>query len=123
MESRRFAKKVEDFKCEVCKAEVNGSGYTDHCPNCLWSKHVDVNPGDRKSECKGLMKPVKTEHDRNGFGIIYVCDKCHERKRVNANASDNKELLFTLLNGMPLAKSGKRAARKPVASKRKKRKS
>jgi len=39
---RKFSKKVENFTCEACGNKVKGSGYTDHCPNCLYSKHVDV---------------------------------------------------------------------------------
>ena len=42
-----FTRKVEDFTCEHCGREVHGNGYTNHCPHCLHSKHVDVNPGDR----------------------------------------------------------------------------
>ncbi|MDD4027925.1 MAG: RNHCP domain-containing protein, partial [Bacilli bacterium] len=43
----------ENFICEVCKKEVKSLGYTarDHCPYCLSSKHVDINPGDRKCTC------------------------------------------------------------------------
>jgi len=51
---KKFQKKKEDFKCEKCGREVIGTGYTNHCPDCLWSKHVDVNPGDRQSKCLGL---------------------------------------------------------------------
>jgi len=77
---------------------VSGSGYTDHCPDCLWSRHVDVNPGDRASKCKGTMKPVKVEHDRNWFVIVYICQKCALEKKVKAAEGDNKELLFQLLS-------------------------
>lgn len=96
-ESRRFSRKKEDFVCKVCGSSVSGTGYTDHCPNCLWSLHVDINPGDRKSDCKGLMEPVKAEHDRNGFIISYICKKCKTRKRVRATSDDNSEELESLL--------------------------
>ena len=56
--TRRFARTVEDFVCEKCGTQVEGDGYTNHCPHCLWSRHVDVNPGDRKATCKGMMEPV-----------------------------------------------------------------
>ena len=38
----------EDFICENCGKDVEKSSYTarDHCPYCLYSKHVDINPGD-----------------------------------------------------------------------------
>ncbi|MEK7158524.1 MAG: RNHCP domain-containing protein, partial [Patescibacteria group bacterium] len=45
--SRTFQRRVEDFTCESCGAQVTGDGYTNHCPQCLVSKHVDVYPGDR----------------------------------------------------------------------------
>lgn len=98
MGSKRFSRNVEDFTCGACKAKVKGTGYTDHCPNCLWSRHVDINPGDRKSDCKGMMRPIKVEHNRNGFLIFYKCQKCKVKKKVNAAENDNKELLFKLLD-------------------------
>jgi len=45
---KKFQKRIENFTCEKCGLFVKGTGYTDHCPNCLWSKHMDINPGDRK---------------------------------------------------------------------------
>ncbi|MDE1870887.1 MAG: RNHCP domain-containing protein [Candidatus Micrarchaeota archaeon] len=96
--SRRFSKNQENFTCDVCKKNVKGTGYTDHCPRCLWSKHMDINPGDRASDCGGLMEPVKSENDRNGFIIIYECRKCKVRKRVRAAENDNEGVLIELLS-------------------------
>lgn len=93
-----FYRKIEDFTCLMCKMEVMGTGFTDHCHNCLWSRHVDNNPGDRSSTCKGMMRPIKTEHNRKGFIIFYRCEKCGIKKRVHAAENDNKELLFKLLD-------------------------
>ena len=56
---KRFSKCVEDFTCEECGSPIEGNGYTNHCPNCLYSKHVDINPGDRKSTCGGIMAPIR----------------------------------------------------------------
>jgi hypothetical protein len=42
---KRFQKTVEDFVCEHCGHPVAGNGYTNHCSQCLWSKHVDDNSG------------------------------------------------------------------------------
>lgn len=53
MQEKKFQRQIEDFVCEKCGKEVKGDGYTDHCPRCLRSKHVDVNPGDRRSKCNG----------------------------------------------------------------------
>ncbi len=56
-----FIRTKENFVCENCGAKVMGNGYTNHCPKCLWSKHVDISPGDREEVCKGLMKPIGVE--------------------------------------------------------------
>ncbi len=91
-----FQKRVEDFVCEVCGTRVKGGGYTDHCPKCLTSKHVDNKPGDRASRCGALMIPVSTEYDGNSFIIHYECAGCGKKTRVKAAKDDNEELLFSL---------------------------
>jgi RNHCP domain-containing protein len=55
---------------------TNGS-YRNHCPLCLWSKHLDVNPGDRASECMGMMRPDRMDH-RSGKGLVIIhhCIRC-----------------------------------------------
>ncbi|MDR0423029.1 MAG: RNHCP domain-containing protein, partial [Rickettsiales bacterium] len=75
MEAKKFIKKVENFVCEQCGFEVLGSGYTNHCPNCLYSKHVDINPGDRLCECEGLMLPIDIEQKGGKFIIVHKCQK------------------------------------------------
>jgi hypothetical protein len=93
----KFRKVVEDFECFRCHAEVKGSGYTDHCPNCLWSLHVDNNPGDRKSDCRGKMKPVSAAYENGSYIISYLCTKCGIRRRFKAAEKDNEELLLELI--------------------------
>jgi rubrerythrin len=97
MKQKRFQKKVEDFRCEKCGEYISGGGYTDHCPFCLWSKHVDVNPGDRESECRGLLEPVGAEVKKDGYLIYYVCIKCGFKHRVKSAKSDNEEEVQKLL--------------------------
>lgn len=68
------------FVCAKCGAEVppltNGS-YRNHCPRCLYSLHVDNVPGDRKSGCGGLMRPVAAVYSgRKGWQIVHKCEKC-----------------------------------------------
>ena len=52
----------ETFVCKNCGRTVvpegAGSDHRNHCPNCLYSLHVDVEPGDRASDCGGHMEPV-----------------------------------------------------------------
>lgn len=96
--TKKFSKHIEDFVCEKCGKKVKGTGYTNHCPDCLWSKHVDVNPGDRQCMCGGMMKPIRTEYVQGEFVIVHHCIKCGIEKRNGAAENDNKELLFNLLS-------------------------
>ena len=73
---KRFNRNIENFICEHCGAEVSGNGYTNHCPHCLYSKHVDINPGDRAAECGGLMEPIDIEQKDGKFIIVHRCQKC-----------------------------------------------
>ena len=67
------------FVCESCgrlvKPATNGS-YRNHCPFCLYSKHLDVLPGDRSSECQGLMEPTELAGSRKGLQIVHRCLRC-----------------------------------------------
>ena len=87
MAEKLFKKNDDSFICEHCGKEVLPLGYSsrDHCPFCLWSKHLDVNPGDRANECKGPMEPIRVEPDsKKGYVIIYRCKKCGELHRNRA---------------------------------------
>lgn len=86
----------EEFICENCKKQVNKTGYTarDHCPHCLYSKHLDINPGDRKNTCHGLMKPIGIEKFKDKYKIIYKCLKCGEtHKNIIANDDNMNEII------------------------------
>lgn len=79
------------FCCENCGAMVlpltNGS-YRNHCPFCLYSKHVDCLPGDRSHDCHGLMEPVDLIYrPKKGYQLVHVCLRCGARK-VNKVAVD-----------------------------------
>lgn len=94
---KKFSKRVENFVCEVCGTKVKGNGFTDHCPNCLWSKHVDINPGDRSAECDGLMEPVGiTQGKEDKLRIVYRCQKCGYQRVNNAVPEDNLERIIQL---------------------------
>ena len=88
----------EKFICENCGKEVDVLGYSarDHCPYCLYSKHVDILPGDRSNNCKGMLKPIGIEKFKDTFKIIYKCEKCkQEHKNIMAN-DDNYDLIIEL---------------------------
>ena len=92
-----FTKRVEDFVCEHCGAEVHGSGFTNHCPKCLWSKHVDIDPGDRAEKCAGLMEPVVVEGSTPNYRLQHRCTKCGAIRRVNIAEGDSKEAILALI--------------------------
>ena len=52
-------------------APLGNGGYRNHCPACLYSKHVDDRPGDRAAGCGGLMRPAGMTH-RSGKGLMIV---------------------------------------------------
>jgi len=79
------------FQCGNCGANVipltNGS-FRNHCPFCLFSKHLDNNPGDRLSNCKGLMRPISLDYSgKKGYQIVHECIQCRKLQR-NKVASD-----------------------------------
>jgi len=94
--ARRFTRKIEDFTCEVCGTGVKGTGYTDHCPQCLWSKHVDIYPGDRGAECEGLMEPIGAARKRLKWRIFYRCQSCGYERFNNATRKDNFQKIIEL---------------------------
>ncbi|MGI5898100.1 MAG: RNHCP domain-containing protein [Candidatus Dojkabacteria bacterium] len=101
---KKFKRQIENFVCEKCGKENIGNGYTDHCSNCLYSKHVDINPGDRQSKCGGLMRPVYVDMKGDKYRIYYKCEKCGYEHRVLASKDDNFEKILTL-TGKPINSS------------------
>ena len=91
-----FSKNDNFFTCENCGSEVNPLNYTsrDHCPYCLYSKHVDINPGDRLNTCKGLLEPIGIEKFKDTYKIIYKCNKCKTlHKNIMANDDDMNKII------------------------------
>ena len=108
MENKRFKKNDSGFVCANCKREVLPLGYTsrNHCPFCLCSLHVDINPGDRANECGGILRPIRSEPDpKKGYVIIHKCDKCGGISRCRAAHEakvqpDDSDLLIKLTAGV-----------------------
>src|SRR3990167_4461202 len=88
-----FTRTTENFKCEHCRLFVEGNGYTNHCQQCLWSKHVDNSPGDRKNMCGGLMKPIRIEKKGKEYAIIHRCAVCGIEKPNKAVKEDSFDML------------------------------
>ena len=92
------------FICENCGNNVypltNGS-FRNHCPFCLCSKHVDIDPGDRKNICGGVMLPIGIKYrSGKGYQILHRCEKCGQtslnKSAENTEQPDNFEILTKL---------------------------
>lgn len=93
---KRFNMIDEEFICENCGKKVPPLEYSarDHCPFCLYSKHVDINPGDRENDCKGLMEPIGIEKYKDTYKIIYKCTKCRKtHKNIAARDDDYNKII------------------------------
>jgi hypothetical protein len=91
----------DTFTCKVCGRTVipegAGTGHRNHCPNCLSSLHVDDEPGDRKSNCGGIMEPVAVWVKKSGeWAIIHRCCRCGKVSPNRVAADDNPMKLMSI---------------------------
>lgn len=95
---KQFTMVDENFVCENCGYSVEKLNYTarDHCPNCLYSKHVDIFPGDRSNTCHGLLKPIGIEKFKDTYKILYRCEKCAELHKNIMARDDNMDIIIEL---------------------------
>lgn len=95
-DEKRFQRTEEDFHCLHCGLFVKGNGYTNHCPRCLWSRHVDIRPGDRAETCGGLMEPLGIDTKGGEYMITHKCEKCGTQKHNSTSPEDNIERIIEL---------------------------
>ena len=95
---KKFNMIDEEFICDECGKTVKKLNYTarDHCPYCLYSKHVDINPGDRKNTCLGMLAPIGIEKFKNTYKIIYKCKKCGMIHKNIMASDDDIDLIIKL---------------------------
>ncbi|MCR5399284.1 MAG: RNHCP domain-containing protein [Lachnospiraceae bacterium] len=91
----------EVFTCKVCGKEIHPEGassdHRNHCPNCLSSLHLDVIPGDRSSDCGGVMEPIAVWVRGDGeWAIIHRCKKCGALSSNRVAADDNPLKLMSI---------------------------
>ena len=89
------------FTCRVCGRQVvpagAGSDHRNHCPNCLSSLHVDVEPGDRQSDCGGIMDAVAVWVRKGGeWAVIHRCRRCGALSSNRTAADDNPMKLMSI---------------------------
>jgi hypothetical protein len=93
------------FHCSHCRAYIStdamlsGVQNRNHCPYCLWSRHLDLyEAGDRLSACKAVMKPIgltiKQTRKKYASGqpgelmIVHLCTECGSLS-INRVAADD----------------------------------
>jgi len=81
----------EAFECAHCSFAVPpapGTAVRNHCPRCLRSVHLDANvPGDRNSDCGGIMDPENANLTEGNFRVTHRCRRCGFTRR-NRLATD-----------------------------------
>ncbi|PSK88763.1 RNHCP domain-containing protein [Murinocardiopsis flavida] len=104
----RQRRQHESFRCVHCHLDVPerapGTAHRNHCPNCLYSKHVDADvPGDRAAECHARMEPISIAVRGAGeWVIIHRCTRCDELS-ANRTAGDDNPLPLVRMAARPLA--------------------
>lgn len=113
---KRSSRPSEEFRCRHCRTFVgalpSGGRHRNHCPHCLYSRHVDGRrPGDRASDCGGSMQPAGAFRRRNGeHVIVHRCLSCGF-ERYNRIAADDD---FVLVLRLPVVEPrGGRREREP----------
>ena len=91
----------DSFTCRVCGRPVvsagAGSSHRNHCPNCLCSLHLDIEPGDREADCGGIMDPVGVWVKKNGeWAVIHRCRRCGHLSSNRTAADDNPMKLMSI---------------------------
>ena len=92
---------TKSFLCTHCGRQVSaqgaGSDHRNHCPYCLYSRHLDITPGDREADCGGSMEPIAVWVRRNGeWAVIHRCKICGSLSSNRIAADDNPMKLMSL---------------------------
>jgi len=92
----------EVFRCRHCHRFVcplpYGGHHRNHCPFCLYSRHVDDRkPGDRISTCGASMEPAGRFQRPNGeYVIVHRCLDCAFERFNRIAADDDFDLVLSL---------------------------
>jgi hypothetical protein len=106
--NRRARHGITTFRCRHCGLDVSldapGTAHRNHCPNCLWSRHLDDDrPGDRAAECGSAMEPIAISVRGDGeWVLVHRCTGC-DALSLNRSAGDDNPLVLVRLAVKPLA--------------------
>lgn len=92
---------TDSFTCKHCGSPVVSAGagadHRNHCPNCLTSLHLDVEPGDRSADCGGLMDAIAVWVRKSGeWAIVHRCRRCGALSSNRVAADDNPMKLMSI---------------------------
>jgi len=99
--------KSQAFRCDHCRVlvvinEYIGTKNRNHCNFCLWSKHVDIEKGDRNADCHSGMQPIGLTMKREGYSrwgelmLIHVCTLCQKIVINRLAADDNTDRILCI---------------------------
>ena len=101
--SQRYKQSEDEvFQCKHCRCFVcppsSGGRHRNHCPFCLYSRHVDDRKsGDRMSTCGSVMEPIGHFQRPNGeYVIVHTCLGCGFERFNRIAADDDFELVLSL---------------------------
>ena len=107
-----------DFTCKHCGAlvstqkAVSGVVNRNHCPYCLYSRHVDLlKAGDRLCACKATMVPVgltlKKSRDKYALNrqgelmLVHCCQACGDLSINRVAADDDPLKILAIIQHQP----------------------
>jgi hypothetical protein len=75
-----------------------GGSHRNHCPFCLYSRHVDGRaPGNRSSTCGGSMEPMGVfVKGRGEHVVVHRCLSCGFQRHNRIAADDDFDLVLML---------------------------
>ena len=95
------------FVCNVCARTVfpngAGSGHRNHCPYCLSSQHLDIEPGDREADCGGVMEPIAVWVEKTANGRSFTAARFAGALSSNRIAADDNPMKLMSLAMKPVS--------------------
>ena len=113
----RYKQTEEVFKCRHCRRFVcpppSGGQHRNHCPFCLYSRHVDdKRPGDRMSPCGASMEPIGYfQRPNEEYVLVHCCLGCDFERFNRIAADDDLEIVLSLAKLPPRSSREMKAQR------------
>ena len=98
----------DTFRCQNCRLDVSidapGTTHRNHCPTCLWSRHLDDDaPGDRAADCGSSWSRSRSACAVTANGRSCTAASHCRTVHLNRIAGDDNPLMLMRLAVRPLA--------------------